>query len=269
MFECYLPACRGDSKQIWSGPVIIPRRWARIAPVSSTSRKKLSPRETRIDRAWASGRSRWIALVIAAVALALCIFGGAAINATLAGKPTAVDEFLYRAIWAFRAPWLKGLSLVLNQAGGGNIALFIMPVIAVVVMLLTRGVWAALVVLPLRPLTQWAVESLKAAFERPRPPHREIAVAISSYPSGHSAVAASLIVVLALLVRRRWFTLIGVIYVIAMGYSRLYLNVHWFTDILAGTALGIAVGLVVWAVAGAIRSLVLRPRRYPRAFGSR
>lgn len=237
--------------------------------MSSIIRKKLSPRETRIDRAWASGRSRWIALVIATVALALCIFGGAVINATLAGKPTAVDEFLYRAIWGFRAPWLKGLSFVLNQAGGGVIALFIMPVIAAVVMLLTRGVWAALVVLPLRPLTQWAVETLKGLFERPRPPHREIAVALSSYPSGHSAVAASLIVVLALLIRLRWFSLIGLIYVIAMGYSRLYLNVHWFTDILAGTALGIAIGLVVWAVAGGFRSLVLRPRPYPRAFGSR
>ena len=234
--------------------------------MSSAIRKTSSPRETRINRAWASGRSRWIALVAAAVALALCIIGGAAINAILTGKPTAVDDLLFRAISGFRAPWLDGPSLVLNQAGGGIIALFIMPVIAAVVMLLTRGVLAALVVLPLRPLTQWAVESLKAAFE---PPHREISVALSAYPSGHSAVAASLIVVLALLIRRRWFTLIGLIYVIAMGYSRLYLNVHWFTDILAGTALGIAIGLVVWAVAGGIRSLVLRPRPYPRAFGSR
>ena len=237
--------------------------------MSSGNRKTLSLRKTRIDHAWASGRSRWAALVIAAVALALCIIGGAAINAALSGKPTAVDEFLYRAISGFRAPWLDGPSLVLNQAGGGIIALFIMPVIAAVVMLLTRGVLAALVVLPLRPLTQWAVETLKGVFERPRPPHREISVALSAYPSGHSAVAASLIVVLALLIRRRWFTLIGLVYVIVMGYSRLYLNVHWFTDILAGTALGIAVGLVVWAVTGGIRSLVLKPRRYPRAFGSR
>ena len=237
--------------------------------MSSGNRKTLSLRKTRIDHAWASGRSRWAALVIAAVALALCIIGGAAINAALSGKPTAVDEFLYRAISGFRAPWLDGPSLVLNQAGGGIIALFIMPFIAAVVLLLTRGVWAALVVLPLRPLTQWAVESLKGVFERPRPPHREISVALSAYPSGHSAVAASLIVVLALLIRRRWFTLIGLVYVIVMGYSRLYLNVHWFTDILAGTALGIAVGLVVWAVTGGIRSLVLKPRRYLRAFGSR
>ena len=43
-----------------------------------------------------------------------------------------------------------------------------------------------------------------------------------------------------------------------MGYSRLYLNLHWFTDILGVTALGIAVGLAVWAVTGGIRSLSLR-----------
>lgn len=219
-----------------------------------------SPREIRIDRAWASGRSRWIALVIAASALALCVIGGAVINATLNGKPTAIDELLYRSISGFRAPWLDGPSLVLNQAGGGIIALVIMPLIAAAVLFLTRGVWAAVAVLPLRPLTQWAVESLKDIFERPRPPHREISVALSAYPSGHSAVAASLIVVLALLIRRRWFTLIGLLYVIAMGWSRLYLNVHWFTDILGGTALGIAVGIAVWVLAGGIRSRALRPR---------
>ena len=198
--------------------------------------------------------------MIAASALALCVIGGSVINATLNGKPTAIDELLYRSISGFRAPWLDGPSLVLNQAGGGIIALVIMPLIAAAVLLMTRGVWAAVAVLPLRPLTQWAVESLKDIFERPRPPHREISVALSAYPSGHSAVAASLIVVLALLIRRRWFTLIGLLYVIAMGWSRLYLNVHWFTDILGGTALGIAVGLAVWVLAGGIRSLALRPR---------
>ena len=198
--------------------------------------------------------------MIAAATLALCVIGGAVINATLDGKPTALDEILYRSISGFRAPWLDGPSLILNQVGGGIIALVIIPFIAAAVLLLTRGVWAALVVLPLRPLTQWAVESLKGIFDRPRPPHREISVALSAYPSGHSAVAASLVVVLALLIHRRWFTLIGLLYVISMGYSRVYLNVHWFTDVLGGTALGIAVGLAVWAVTGGIRSLSLRPR---------
>ena len=223
-------------------------------------RRNHSSRAARIERAWASGRKRGLALATAAVALALCIIGGATINATLSGRPTTIDESLYRGISGFRAPWLEAPSLVLNQLGGGNFTLFVIPAIAAVVLLVTRGVWAALVVLPLRPLTQWAVTSLKALFERPRPPHREIAVTLSAYPSGHSAVAASLVVVLALLIRRRWFTLIGVTYVVAMGYSRLYLNVHWFTDILGGTALGIAAGLAVWAVVGSIRSVLLRPR---------
>ena len=225
----------------------------------TVSRRSHSSRATRIERAWASGRQRGIALVTAAVALALCIIGGATITAILSGRPTTIDESLYRTISGFHAPWLEAPSLVLNQWGGGKIALFVIPTIAAVALLMTRGVWAALVVLPLRPLTQWAVEALKAAFDRPRPPHGQIAVTLSAYPSGHSAVAASLVVVLALLIRRRWFTLVGVIYIVAMGYSRLYLNVHWFTDTLGGTALGIAAGLGVWAVVGGIRSLLLKP----------
>jgi membrane-associated phospholipid phosphatase len=224
----------------------------------SVPQRNRSSRAARIGRAWASGRARRLALATAAVALALCIIGGATINATLSGRPTSLDQSLYRAISGFRAPWLESPSLALNQLGGGNVALFVVPVIAAVFLLVTRGIWAALVVLPLRPLTQWAVESLKAVFERPRPPHRVIAVTLSAYPSGHSAVAAALVVVLALLIRHRWFTLIGVIYVVAMGYSRLYLNVHWFTDTLGGTALGIGVGLAMWAVVGSIRSLLVK-----------
>ncbi|WP_185203514.1 phosphatase PAP2 family protein [Glaciihabitans sp. INWT7] len=219
-----------------------------------------SSRAIRIDRAWGTTAQRGIGMLVAAVALALCVAGGAITSAALSGRPTTVDEALYRAIAGFRAPWLEAPSLALNQLGGGSIALFVVPAIAAVALLVTRGVLAALVVLPLRPITQWAVESLKAIFERPRPPHREIAVSLSAYPSGHSAVAASLIVVLALLVRHRWFTVFGVVYVVAMGYSRLYLNVHWFTDTLGGTALGVAIGLVVWAVVGSIRSLLGRRR---------
>ena len=227
----------------------------------SSGTSKNSSRALRIDHAWANSRSRWIAMLVAAVSLALCLAGGALITSVLSGRPTTVDEAIYRAISGFRAPWLEGPSLVLNQLGGGNVALFVIPAIAAVLLLLTRGVWAALVVLPLRPLTQWAVEFLKAVFDRPRPPHREIAVSLSAYPSGHSAVAASLIVVLALLVRHWWFTAIGVIYVVAMGYSRLYLNLHWLTDTVGGTALGVAMGLAVWAAVGSIRSLVKRVRR--------
>ena len=70
--------------------------------------------------------------------------------------------------------------------------------IAAIILLATRGIRAALVVVPLRPLAQWVVERLAAVIERPPPPHREIAVTLSTYPSAHSVVAAVLLVVLAL-----------------------------------------------------------------------
>jgi membrane-associated phospholipid phosphatase len=100
--------------------------------------------------------------------------------------------------------------------------------------------------------------ALNQLFQRARPPHHEIAVNLWAYPWGHSAVAASLVVVTALLVRRRRLWIVGALYVISMGFSRMYLNVHWFTDVLGGAAVGLAVGLALWAAVGAVRSLVLR-----------
>jgi membrane-associated phospholipid phosphatase len=232
--------------------------WENRMTMNLMSRTASSPRGTRIARAWGSARSRVIVLVIALVAFTLCAVGGALIGALVDGRPTELDSLLFRTVDGYRAPWLDVPSLFLNQFGGGDVALYVVPGIAAVIMLFARGILAALLVLPLRPITQWSVNALKAIFERPRPHHMEVPVTLSAYPSGHSAVAACLVVVLAMLIRRRWFWIVSALYVIVMGFSRMYLNVHWFTDILGGTALGIAIGLAVWAIVGAVRSLVWR-----------
>ena len=218
---------------------------------SSASRRENPNRPT-----WGTMRSRAAAAVVALVAFAFCAAGGMLIDTLAGGRPTAIDSALFRAVDGYRAAWLDIPSLFLNQFGGGDIALYVVPVIAAVIMLFVRGILAALIVLPLRPISQWSVNALKAVFERPRPHHMEVPVTLSAYPSGHSAVAACLVVVTAMLIRRRWFWIVGSLYVIAMGYSRMYLNVHWFTDILGGTALGIAIGLAVWAIVGGVRALV-------------
>jgi undecaprenyl-diphosphatase len=100
---------------------------------------------------------------------------------------------------------------------------------------------------------------LKMGFDRPRPdlvPHGSV-VYTASFPSGHSMMAAVTYLTLgALLARvqpRRSLKLyllgLAVLLAVAVGVSRVYLGVHWPTDVLAGWALGAAWALLCWTVA--------------------
>jgi undecaprenyl-diphosphatase len=77
----------------------------------------------------------------------------------------------------------------------------------------------------------------------------------ASFPSGHAATAfAAAIAVGAFYPRIRW-PLLGLAALV--GLSRIYLGVHYWLDVLAGTALGIALGLaVVWATRRVVAWLV-------------
>ena len=100
---------------------------------------------------------------------------------------------------------------------------------------------------------------IKAGIERPRPdlfPHGT-PVYTASFPSGHSTGAAATYLTLgALLARfqraRRlkiYFMSVAVLLTLMIGLSRLYLGVHWPTDVLAGWTLGSCWALLCWMVA--------------------
>jgi membrane-associated phospholipid phosphatase len=65
-----------------------------------------------------------------------------------------------------------------------------------------------------------------------------------SLPSGHSQIAASVWGWLAMEVKKRWFTILALVLIFLIGLSRIYLGVHFLSDVLLGWALG---GLLVWA----------------------
>jgi undecaprenyl-diphosphatase len=103
----------------------------------------------------------------------------------------------------------------------------------------------------------------KHGFDRPRPdlvPH-EVAVYTSSFPSGHSMMAAVTYLTLgALLARvqpRRvlkvYLMSVAALLTVAVGISRVYLGVHWPTDVLAGWTAGAAWALLCWTIARRLR----------------
>ena len=100
---------------------------------------------------------------------------------------------------------------------------------------------------------------LKDLFHRPRPdlvPHADI-VFTTSFPSGHSMMSAVTYLTLGALLARSherkrlkaYFLLLAAWVMFLVGLSRVYLGVHWPTDVLAGWTAGSVWALLCWLAA--------------------
>ncbi|MES1986405.1 MAG: phosphatase PAP2 family protein [Pseudomonadota bacterium] len=109
---------------------------------------------------------------------------------------------------------------------------------------------------------------IKASFVRPRPelvPHL-VDVTSSSFPSGHSMNSAIVFLTLAVLIARSeqdrrvqgYLTAVGIVLTLLVGSTRVYLGVHWPSDVLAGWAVG-----AMWA---AVCSVIAREFQRRGAF---
>jgi undecaprenyl-diphosphatase len=101
--------------------------------------------------------------------------------------------------------------------------------------------------------------ALKSLFQRPRPdflPHESF-VMTASFPSGHSMLSALTYLTLGALLARSqprkrlkaFFLLVATVLTLATGVSRVYLGVHWPTDVLAGWTAGASWAILCWLVA--------------------
>jgi len=110
------------------------------------------------------------------------------------------------------------------------------------------------------------VSILKNSTNIARPPlqYQVAQIRNPSFPSGHTADTTAFVVSLLLIMWcvlevprpvKNWVTVVGTSTFLAMGLTRLVLNVHWLSDVLAGWCIGAAVGLAITAGLVAIRSL--------------
>jgi undecaprenyl-diphosphatase len=165
--------------------------------------------------------------------------------------PLTLDRHWSELMQDIQTPILKHLALVFNALGKGFWRGLTLSAVGLVLLLARRP--AALLSFAIaETLTPLLGNLIKTLVTRPRPPDAMLNPHGTSFPSGHAAYAGVTAVALVLLFskpdrnRPLWWTLAAVI-TAGMAWSRTYLQVHWLTDALAGSLLGIAVALASFA----------------------
>ena len=181
--------------------------------------------------------------LIGALAILLGIGLGGLIEAR-GGGPLGIDVAWLETMVSARNDAGLWVARALNWVGGGWVAIYVVPLAAAGAFLLARRRWAALYVLVATILSAAAVQGLKWLFDRERPEDMLVISDHGSFPSGHVANAATLAVVIALVLRRTWVSVLAICYVIVMAISRTYLTVHWLSDTEAGALVGAGVALL-------------------------
>lgn len=154
--------------------------------------------------------------------------------------------------------WLEEVMRDLTALGGTTV-LTLLTLFVTGFLLMSGKKRSALFVAASVALGTVLATALKIAFDRPRPdlvPHG-MEVYTQSFPSSHAMMSALVYLTLgALLARtqakvrvRVYLIVVAIFLTIVIGVSRLYLGVHWPTDVLAGWSLGSCWALLSWLVA--------------------
>ena len=195
-------------------------------------------------------------LMAALIALLLIGWGlGALVRATT----QTVDLSAVRDLAADRTPFLTTAARALSVIGSGYVMLPLALLCSVVLYAFRRAAAGASVGLSVVG-TVVISNTDKVLVGRPRPPiHHLVHVSSASFPSGHTsqttAVCLGLLLVFLASRRRRLATAVSAclaaLVIAAVAFSRVYLGVHYPTDVAAG-------GLLAGAWTGAVAWVLLR-----------
>lgn len=180
------------------------------------------------------------------------------------GDTLAFDQSFLRSINSYSSPFLDSFFLIFTELGGvvavtitslTLFSYFVYKKQRYNALLLGVGVGGAALINYIAKIT----------FERARPElwSQLITETTYSFPSGHAAGSSALaICIVALLWRTKWripAMVIAPLYIVLIGLSRMYLGVHYLTDVIAGWILSVAWVTIVIALIYARRSRHKQP----------
>ena len=187
------------------------------------------------------------------------------------GDTQRIDDWVLRSLRTpgnlavpIGPPWLA--PAVRDLTSLGSVSVLLLVVLAVAGFLALARLWRHLtLVLGASIGGLLLLGLLKRGFERPRPTvvPQLMVETTASFPSGHAMMSSVIYLTLGTLVAQlcpRWrervyvMTVAGVLTVL-VGLTRLYLGVHYPTDVLAGWSVGLA-----WALASGLAARGLRSR---------
>ena len=167
--------------------------------------------------------------------------------------------------------WLELAAFDITALGGPTV--LGMTVLAVVGFLVLHGMYRNAAFVFLASVGGWMLNDLlKELFARPRPqvvPHLRQVMSLS-FPSGHALTSAAVFLTLGALLMRvaqtglvKFYCMaIAMLATLLVGTTRVYLGVHYPTDVLAGWLIGISWALFCWLLERSLeRSAGLRKER--------
>jgi membrane-associated phospholipid phosphatase len=189
-------------------------------------------------------RPLWVGLALLATVLLL----GAGIAFGLGEHPWQIDAAWQDFVSTTRGPVMLAFSYGMNFIGGGWFAVFVVPGVGAIALLIARRPWGALYWVLAITVSAGIVQVIKRVVGRARPEDILVISDYGSFPSGHVANAATIAVALFMLFPRVWVAVAGSAWVVLMAFSRTYLGAHWLSDTLGGALVGAAAALLVAAV---------------------
>lgn len=188
------------------------------------------------------------------------------------GPILKVDAWFNETMLALHSPWITKIAFIITSFGSGMLIIILLVITIGVLFLRKRWRFALLSLAAISGATLLQA-IIKNLVHRVRPSNSLEVISpgafSASFPSGHAITA---IVYVSLLVysfkddiknsaTKYLFIIVASAFFIIVGLTRIYLNVHWFSDVIAGMSLGLFWFMFVVLVERSITGLIPAVKR--------